>query len=639
MILLFLGSCTSVPSPVERPTQPVNNQTSVTTTEQPAPPAPTPTPVPPKVLTICMGSEPDSLFLYGDASIAARSVREAIFDGPFDILGFKASPVILTREPDVKNGDTVVESVEVQTGTTIVDANGDLNTLKEGVLYRPSGCNEASCAETYGGEEPVAMDQLAVRFRLRPGLQWSDGAPLTADDSLYSYQVARSLYPQARADLLDHTQSYTVVDPATVEWRAVPGYLDSSYPTNFFTPLPRHAWGSLPAQDLLTADISARRPLGWGPYRIDEWTPGDHISLSKNPLYFRAGEGLPHFDNLVFRFVSSGDQALSALLAGECDFVDESARLESQEEQLLQYQQAGKIAVAVETGSSWEHADFGILSLDSGDQASLFQDKQTRQAIAACIDRQRMADELFFGKSQVLDTYVPPEHPMYNPDTAHYSFDPQAASDLLQSAGWIDADNDPATPRVAQGVAGVPNGTPFTFTFLTTGDQEKQQAAEILRSSLAQCGISVNVKTQAWNELLAPGPDGPVFGRHFQMAQFAWITSLEPPCFLYTTQEIPGPYPEFTKGWGGANVSGYSNPDFDKACAQARFSLPDTPEHQQAEMQAQAIFAEDLPAIPLYLRVKLIAMRPDFCGVSADPSAESVLWNLESFNYGEDCTP
>ena len=140
-----------------------------------------------------------------------------------------------------------------------------------------------------------------------------------------------------------------------------------------------------------------------------------------------------------------------------------------------------------------------------------------------------------------------------------------------------------------------------------------------------------------WDTLFAPGPEGPVFGRNFSATQFGWVTSLEPPCFLYTSSEIPGPYPQYPKGWGGANASGYHNPDFDQVCGAALSSLPDFPAHQAAHFQAQAIFTEDLPAIPLYLRAKTAAMRADMCGVVLDPSADNGLWNIENFDYGEGC--
>ena len=253
-----------------------------------------------------------------------------------------------------------LDAVQVQPGTLIQAADGKLVNLEEGVVYLPSGCRDASCAQAYQGTDPVKMDQLAVRFKLRSGLLWSDGAPLTADDSLYSFEVAKSLFPGVRADLLSHTQSYNALDAQTVEWRGVPGFRDPGYQTNFFTPLPRHAWGMLPPDQLNTADVSARTPIGWGPYKIDEWKAGDHISLSRNPDYFRASEGLPAFDNLVFRFVDSRETAIAALLSGECDMVDETAHLELSGPQLLQLQDAGRVAVSFGTGTAWEHADFGI---------------------------------------------------------------------------------------------------------------------------------------------------------------------------------------------------------------------------------------------------------------------------------------
>jgi peptide/nickel transport system substrate-binding protein len=644
ILTLFLSIVCSACKPSSQPTlkPPGKTQINLPTEHQAATLAPTSTPEPPRVLTICMASEPTSLFLYGDNSVAARSVRQAIYDGPFDILNYDVSAVILQDKPSLANGDVQLEPGEVQPGGLIRDAAGELVSLADGTRFTPSACSDPGCAQDFSGQESVSMDHLVVKFKLRPGLKWSDGSPLTADDSVYSFEVAKALFPDVRSDLISRTQSYQALDDLTVQWEGIPGDYDPEYALNFFTPLPRHAWGAIAPQDLASAEISSRRPLGWGPYQIDEWTPGDHITLSKNPAYFRLEEGLPHFDNLVFRFVQSGEEALSALLAGECDYVDETAGLETQGARLLQLQSDGRLAVDVETSTAWEHADFDLQPLTGvgGTPAagpSLFQSKETRQAIAMCIDRQRMADELFFGQSTVPDTYVPAGHPLFNPEVTHYDFDPGAASDLLLSAGWVDDDNDPSTPRLARGVTGVPDGTPLSIDYLTTGDDEKQKAAQIVQSSLTQCGVQVNIHSLGWNELLAPGPDGPVFGRQFSMAQFAWITSFEPPCFLYMRSEIPGPYPDYPKGWGGANVSGYSNPQFDQTCQRALNSLPDWPAYAQAHRQAQAIFSEDLPAIPLYARLKVIATRPDMCGVIVDPASESALWNLEAFDYGQGC--
>jgi peptide/nickel transport system substrate-binding protein len=138
-------------------------------------------------------------------------------------------------------------------------------------------------------------------------------------------------------------------------------------------------------------------------------------------------------------------------------------------------------------------------------------------------------------------------------------------------------------------------------------------------------------------EYLASGPDGPVFGRQFDLAQFAWMTAIEPPCSLYLTNEIPGPYPDYPKGWGGVNASGYSNPQYDQACLDALYSLSDTPQHVEKHAEAQAIFAEDLPALPLYWHYRVVVGRPDLCGIPQQAVAESIFSDLELFNYGEGC--
>ena len=592
-----------------------------------------PTPTPARLLTVCLGQEPASLFLYADTSSAARSVRQAIYDGPFDPRGFVQQPVILERLPDLANGDARLEAMQVMSNTLVMDSQGALVNLVEGVSFRPAGCTRPDCAQTYSGGGEVVMDQLAVRFKLRPGLLWSDGTPLTAKDSLYAYEVARLLYPRVRPDLLDSTYSYQALDDNTIEWRGMPGALDPAYQTNFFTPLPQHAWGSVAPADLLTSELPNRMPLGWGPYLINEWTPGDHITLSKNPNYFRNQEGLPYFDRLVYRFVGTGEAALSALLAGECDFLDETAMSEVPKERLLQLQGEGQVKVVAEPGTAWEHADFNLSPVDP-EKPNLFQSRETRQAIAMCIDRGALAERIFYGKAVELNTYLPPSHPLYNQSAPAYAYDPQAAGELLTSAGWIDSDGQPGTARISQGVPGVPDGTSLSFTYQTLGGGERQQVAERIRTGLAQCGIQVNLEYGEREALFAPGPEGPIFGRSYAMAQFGWPIAAQPACSLYTTGEIPGPSPQSIKGWGGANATGYSNPAFDSACQLGRLSLPDYPEYAEAHSQAQAIFVEDLPVIPLYVHLTWAAMRPDLCGVDLGSPVENGLWNLEIWDYG-----
>ena len=194
---------------------------------------------------------------------------------------------------------------------------------------------------------------------------------------------------------------------------------------------------------------------------------------------------------------TDGEEALSALLAGECDLVDQTAMLESQVDQLAGLQAEGRLAVVTQTAAAWDVLAFGITSLEPG-RPDYFGLAEVRRAVAQCIDRPALVQSLSGGRMVVAESYLPPEHPLYNPEVAQYPYDPQAAADRLQAAGWLDLDGDPATPRTAQGVAGVPDGTAFVVDYLVSPDAQSQAAAQRIQGWLAACGIQAN--------LVAAGP-------------------------------------------------------------------------------------------------------------------------------------
>jgi peptide/nickel transport system substrate-binding protein len=242
-----------------------------------------------------------------------------------------------------------------------------------------------------------------------------------------------------------------------------------------------------------------------------------------------------------------------------------------------------------------------------------------------------VVDTVMFGQSIVLDTYLPPEHPQFNPDVVKYEFDVEKGSALLEEAGWIDDDGDATTPRVAQGVEGVPDGTLLEFNYWTTTATQRQQATQVLQASLAECGIKVNLEYWNSSEYFADGPEGPLFGRHFDIGQFAWLTGVQPPCDLYLTSQ----WPSEESGWAGQNDPGFTNEEFDLVCNTAIQNLPGTPEYEQSHLEAQRIFAEQLPVVPLYLRLKLAATRTDLKNFIMDPTENSEFWNIEEFEIGE----
>ena len=589
-------------------------------------------------LTICLGAEPNTLYPFGDLNDAARSVLAAIYDGPLDTVGYEYQPVIFTKIPSFENGDAQIVRTAVQPAGQVVDANGNLTALEEGVRVRPAECRSEDCVITYDGTADLEMDQMVVTFRLRPDLTWADGTPLTADDSVYSFELASEA--DVNSYLIERTQVYEAADEHTLQWWGMPGFIDPAFFTNFWNPAPQHVWGEFPAGQLQTVDVSSRSPLGWGPFMMKEWIAGDHISLTKNPYYFRTGDGYPKIDELNFRFIPDPDMALSELVAGRCDILDPTINLDAHAGLLQEMQKAGQAKAYFTTGMSVEWLGLGLVpaSYDDGydiqrDRQNIFADQHTRQGIAYCLDRQSIVDHVLFGLSTVPVTYLPTQHPLYDSNIEPIPFDPQVGISLLKQAGWNDTDNDPSTPLRAVNVKNVAYNTELRLNYYTTTATQRRQVVEILEESLAKCGIGLNVQYFSQNDLYASGPAGFLFGRSFDMAEYALgVDGIEPPCGWFTTAEIP----DEANQWKGTNLSGYSNKEYDTACISAQQLLPGDPDYIVLQRQTQNIFSTDLPAIPLFYRLRVAATRPDICNFDFDPTANP-LWNIESIARGDDC--
>jgi peptide/nickel transport system substrate-binding protein len=568
-------------------------------------------------------------------------VLAAIYDAPYDIINYEYKPAILEQIPSVSEGGAQISPLPVSTGDEVVDAQGNLTRLETGSRVRPAGCRDGSCVIAYDGQSPLSMDQMFVEFKMNPELLWSDGTPVTADDSVFAYEIAKDEATPGSKYVFDRTQSYEAADDATVQWWGKPGFVDPTYNTNFWTPLPKRIWEQLTPEELLTSDLSARTPMGFGPYVIKEWNE-DTLRLVKNPYYYRSAEGLPKFSELIFRIVPDTDTAMTALIEGRCDLIDSTVSLDSQVSLLREMDARGQARFFSGQTPTMEWLTFGIVhsSYDDGandiDRPDFFRDPRMRQAVAYCIDRQSIVDNVLFGLAPVPDTFVSSDHPLHASDLTPYPYDPAKGMQILDTIGWRDHDNDPSTPRHAQGVPRVAQSAELKFNYYTSSSNQRRQIGEIFAQSLRGCGIGVELLHVSQLELYAEGPLGPLFGRNFDLAEYAMATlDFQPACMRFSSSEVPME----ANHWVGTNLSGYQNPTFDAACAFARQSTPDESAYADNYRLTQTIFAQDLPAIPLFNRIETAATRPDFCNFSLDPTAATDLYAIELFDYGDSCLP
>jgi len=588
-------------------------------------------PTEPKDLIVCMAQEPDTLYPYGGSMLAATAVQVAIFETNVTTFSYDYQALGIEKLPSLEDGDAVVSPVEVNEGDLVLDAAGNPVTLEAGV----SVINSDGETVEFDGT-PITMSQISVDFTLQPRV-WSDGTPVTAADSVYSYEVNRDPDTPATKFVADRTASYEATGELSLNWTGIPGYLDPTYFTNVWPPFPQHIWGQFSASELLAAEEVARLPVGDGAFRIVEWVAGDSIVLEPNPFYYRQDEGLPYLDSVTYKFIPDTNQLIAQLISGACDIGTQDGLSASDAPFLIEAENNGLLTPYFQTGTVFEHIDFGINSYgDFGDdqgRPDWFEDARVRQAMTMCTDRQGMVDNILFGRSEVIHSYVPSVHPLYPEDgLTEWPFDVEAANALLDEVGFIDSDGDGIREYYTdRGTAW--EGEPFVVDLgTTTGNDMRQQMTQIFKANMLECGIDVTLYYVPSSEWFADGPDGPLFGRRYDLGEFAWVSAVQPSCNLYLTSQISGPEEEGFGGWGASNNTGWSNEAFDLACNTALSSLPGTAEYEENHKEAQRIFSQEVPVIPAFLRLIVAAARPNVVGFGVDPTGGTEMQNIYQFD-------
>ncbi len=571
-----------------------------------------------KEVVICIGEEPNSLYPYSRPRLeqATTHVLEGVYESMVTSLGYSYQARGIEKLPSLADGDAVIVPISVQEGDKVLDINDDVTTLTTGVRVKDSSGNIVE----FDGS-PISMSQMVVDFTLKP-LVWSDGVPVSADDSVYSFELAADPQTPTTKELIKRTASYEATGDLSLEWKAIPGNLDTNYFTNIWTPYPRHFWGGYSAGELLVAEEANRQPISHGPFVLSDWVNGDHMNLVKNENYYLAEEGIPRVDAVRIQFVSSSSQLMAQLLSGECDIATSDSISVQDITFLLDAEKNGLLVPYFESGTVFEHIDFGIDTIEGFEntQPDWFEDMRVRQAFVMCTDRQRMVDELLFGRGEIVDAYIPPIHPLIPEDMTRWPHDVAAANTLLDQAGFADADEDGLREDQL-------SGTPFKVSLLSsTGNEMGERIASIFQENLAECKVEVEVNFLNSDQYFADGPEGPLFGRQFDLAAFPWLISEVPNCSLYLSSQIPDP----SNGWNRNfnNETGFANPEFDAACNAALAALPGTPEYEQYHQEALRIWSEQMPIIPLFMRLKVAAARPGIENFVVDPTQRSELWNL-----------
>jgi len=345
--------------------------------------------------------------------------------------------------------------------------------IYEGLLeYDPSTQPRPGLAASWD----VSADGLSITFHLQQGVKFHDGQPFTSEDVRFTFmEVLKKVHPRGIV-FLAVLQDVETPDPHTAIFRlsAPAPYLLKALSAADSPVLPKHVFG----QGDIRNHPNANRPIGTGPFKLTEWRRGEFIRLDRNPDYWRAG--LPYLDRVVVRFVPDAATRTVLLEKGDAHLAGFSTVPFSDAKRL-----ATVPSLEVSTRGYQMFSLVGDITFNT--TRAPFDNQTVRQALSYAVDRQFIADNIYFGfatpsTGQIHANFA--ASGLYSNKVRNYNVPDRIAiaNRLLDEAGF---------PRNAAGIR-------FETTLDTTASYGEfaLRMAEIVQQNFAQIGVKTNLRSE-----------------------------------------------------------------------------------------------------------------------------------------------
>ena len=468
-----------------------------------------------------------------------------------------------------------------------VDRDVDKLIFSGLVRFDSRGIPAPDLAETIG----ISQDGMLYNIKLKPDLVWHDGKDLTTKDILFTIDLIRNGGEYVAEDvrtLWDSIEVY-LFDDLNMQLKLPEPYAPfMDYLT--FGVLPQHLFDGMDINEIAASPLNLR-PVGSGPYRFGELLmEGSTISgirLLANEDF--AGES-PFLQEIVFRYYPDASSAYQAYIQGSVQGISEVPA------DLLP-QALTNEDLNIYTGRL-PRISLVLLNLnDTG--VPFFQELAVRKALLLGMNRHAIISEKFNGQAIVANGVILPGTWAYNESIVEVGYDPQLAAETLKNAGYV-VTGENSTTRVKEDVA-------LSLVLSYPDDDLHQGIAQMIAENWRTLGVDVTLE--------GVPPDVFVSEKLEPRAYQAALVDLN----LSRTPD-PDPYPFWDLGQAesGQNYSQWNNRLASDSIEQARVTT-DLSERMRLYHNFQAIFAEELPALPLYYPVYNYAVSEQIMGVTMGP--------------------
>lgn len=443
------------------------------------------------------------------------------------------------------------------------DIDADLATLIYSSLLKfdKNGNLQNDLAESY----EISEDKLTYTFHIKQNAKWHDGDNLNADDIIYTVKTIQddSYYSPLIANLKGVRAEK--IDDYTVNF-----ILKNTYApflnTLTFGILPKHLWEITGPSEFPLSEFNFQ-PIGSGPYRLEHFKKDKNgrivsIELLSSEEYYKQK---PHIEKIVFKFYQSEDDAISAFNRKEVKGINYVSPANMEKIVDLEGKNLYRLNMPRYYAVFFNQTQSKVLS-----------DKTVRLALSYAVEKNSMVEEILKGEGKIVNSPIPEQLIGYNPEVKVYDFATDHAKNILEEAGWKDADGDGIREK---------GDMKLEFTLISTNWQDLAGTAEMLKEMWKEIGANVTIENSENIQ------EEHLQDRSYEAVLFGEILNYDPDPFAF--------WHSSQKKDPGLNLALYDNSNADKILEEAR-------KETNAEIRAQKykefqnLVIEDVPAIFLY---------------------------------------
>ncbi len=544
-------------------------------------------------------------------SLASMAMAERGADGHVNLIYWQAPSIM---NPYLSGG-----TKEVEAASLVIEPLGRYNTKGEMIPYLA----EEIPTVANGG---VSEDLTSITWKIKPGILWSDGTPLTANDVKFTAEYC--MHPEggcAQLGKYEGVSSVEVIDDLTVK-------VNFSQPT----PVPYGPFmgGQAPiiqaaqfadclgakAQECSAANFA---PIGTGPFKVDEFRPNDVISLSANPNYRDPAK--PRFATMTFK--GGGDATAAGRAVLETGEFDYAWNLQLAPDVIANMEAAGKGVAMSAFGTLVERIEMNLTDpspdLPEGERSTakhphpILTDMRVRKALSMAIDRELLT-EIGYGKAgRPTCNLVPAPEIFASDNTDCLTQDIEGAKALLEEAGWT----------VGAGGIREKDGRKLSLLYQTSTNAVRQDFQALIKQWWSEIGVETELRNISASVFFGSDPGSPdTFPKFYADVEMYSnnFDGTDPQSYLagYTCEKAPRPETQ----WQGENINRFCDPAYDELVKELGRTAELDKRGEIAKKLNDMLTKDSYTIVPLVDRGRVSARSNTLGGVELN-TWDTELWN------------